>query len=200
MRPRPPTRYHDTHCDHTVSLRRSCSMSLYRSVAASVGATLLSSPARTGSRSCRRYGTCVSSEKRTDVWPVTVFGPVSSGTRRDGVSGKGICSRSVMRDEAYPPSSRNSEIRVQYCPGMPWARHAHRCTLSGCLLCHARSTGNRSVNRSSGHHGVSKAKKIHTVMKPVAYIITSKKTFSPSRERDLLNVAAKPKYKEYRFP
>jgi hypothetical protein len=84
MRSLPPTRYHDAHCDQTESLSRSCSMSLYRSVASSVGATLVSTPPRTGSRSCRRYVTCDSSEKMTDVWPVTVFGPVSSCVRGKG--------------------------------------------------------------------------------------------------------------------
>jgi hypothetical protein len=70
-------RYHDVHTDQAVSSSRFCNMSLYRSVAPSVGATLLSTPARTGSSSWRRYGIWHSSEKRTDVWPVVVFGPVS---------------------------------------------------------------------------------------------------------------------------
>ena len=78
IRPRPPTRYHDVHCDQMVSWRRSCSMSLYRSVATSVGATVSSSPVRKGSSSCNTCGTCDSSEKITDVWPLVVFGPVSN--------------------------------------------------------------------------------------------------------------------------
>ena len=42
---------------------------------------------------------------------------------------------------------------------MPWDRHARRCTLSGCLLCHVRSKGNRPVKRIFNDHGVSPAKK-----------------------------------------
>jgi hypothetical protein len=48
----------------------------------------LSNPARKGSSSYRRYGTCDSSEKITDVWPVVVFGPVSNRKYRDSVGGK----------------------------------------------------------------------------------------------------------------
>ena len=82
MRPHPLVRYHDAHCDQTVSLSRLCSMSLYLSVAASVGATLVSAPERTGSRGCRKYGTYDSSEKITEVFPVLIFGPQQIASRR----------------------------------------------------------------------------------------------------------------------
>ena len=79
MRPFAPVRYHDAHCVHTEFSSRACSMSLYLSVAASVGTTLVSVPERSGVRSLRMCGIWDSSEKMTDVCPVVVLGPEPTG-------------------------------------------------------------------------------------------------------------------------